>query len=245
MKKEAFRDEIKLRLTGNILELEIDDATIDKLIDAALREVQRYICSTRFITVPFKKCIDFNKKEDTGGREIKVSSVSRVYRAVGFVSDSGSNDTNPVDPMYASQWQLLSGIGNLQGFQDYAYNYMSWNTLLQMRNTTSTDLAHIYDKASNMLYINIASQKPQDITIEYVPRYDDVSEIESDYWIDITIRLAIALAKVTVGRIRSRYTQANALWSQDGQQLLDEGNTELSELRQLMLSNSQIVYPID
>ena len=35
MKKEAFRDEIKLRLTGNLLELEIDDATIDKLIDAA------------------------------------------------------------------------------------------------------------------------------------------------------------------------------------------------------------------
>ena len=127
MKKEAFRDEIKLRLTGNLLELEIDDATIDKLIDAALREVQRYICSTRFITVPFKKCIDFNKKEDTGGKKIKVSSVSRVYRAIGFVSDSGSNDTHAVDPMYASQWQLLSGIGNLQGFQDYAYNY---NTLI-------------------------------------------------------------------------------------------------------------------
>ena len=71
MKKEAFRDEIKLRLTGNLLELEIDDATIDKLIDAALREVQRYICSTRFITVPFKKCIDFNKKEDTNGKKME------------------------------------------------------------------------------------------------------------------------------------------------------------------------------
>lgn len=245
MKKEAFRDEIKLRLTGNILELEIDDATIDKLINASLREVQRYICSTKFITIPFKKCVNFNKKEDTGGKKIKVSSVSRVYRTNGYVTDADGGITSAVDPMQASQWQLLSGVGNLQGFQDYVYNYMSWNTLSQIRNTTSTDLAYIYDKSCNQLYINVATNTPTNITIEYVPRYDDVSEIESDYWIDITIRLAVALAKATVGRIRSRYTQSNALWTQDGQQLLEEGNSELAELREMMLANSQLVYPID
>ena len=238
MELSGYKEEILFKLTGGVLDCELDDKALTMTINSALREVQRYIYTTVIKTIPYKDCIDLS--------DYNVSSVSRVYRAKGFMAnDSDSNSTTPADPMYASQWQLLSGIGNLQGFQDYAYNYMSWNTLLQMRNTTSTDLAHIYDKASNMLYINIASQKPQNITIEYVPRYDDVSEIESDYWIDITIRLAIALAKVTVGRIRSRYTQANALWSQDGQQLLDEGNTELSELRQLMLSNSQIVYPID
>lgn len=245
MKKEAYRDEIKLRLTGNLLELEIDDATIDKLIDAALREIQRYICSTRMITIPFKKCINFNKKEDTNDKKIKVSSVARVYRTNGYTSDSSGSITSVVDPMQASQWQLLSGVGNLSGFQDYVYNYMSWNTLSQIRNTTSTDLAHIYDKSSNQLYINVATNIPTYITIEYIPRYDDVSEIESDYWIDVTVRLAVALAKVTVGRIRSRYTQANALWTQDGQQILEEGNAELAELRASMQANSQLVYPID
>jgi hypothetical protein len=74
-----------------------------------------------------------------------------------------------------------------------------------MRNTTSTDLAFRYDKASNKLYINIASNNPITITIEYVPRYDSVEEVVSDYWIDILMKLALAITKITVGRIRSRY----------------------------------------
>jgi len=59
------------------------------------------------------------------------------------------------------------------------------------------------------------------------------------------IKLAVALAKVTVGRIRSRYTQSNALWTQDGEALLTEGNAELEALRQHMMENSQLVFPID
>ena len=88
---------------------------------------------------------------------------------------------------------------------------MTWNTLLQLRNTTSTDLAFRYDKASNKLYINIASDIPTTITIEYVPRYDTVEDINSDYWIDALMKLCVALTKVTLGRIRTRYTQSNAL----------------------------------
>lgn len=75
----------------------------------------------------------------------------------------------------------------------------------------STDLAFRFDKHTNRLYINIAYNKPNYITIEYVPRYNDVSQIVSDYWIDMLIRLAVALTKVTVGTIRRRYTQSNAL----------------------------------
>lgn len=59
------------------------------------------------------------------------------------------------------------------------------------------------------------------------------------------IRLAIALTKVTVGRIRSRYTQSNALWTQDGAELLQEGNDELNSIREKLEANSQLVYPVD
>ena len=59
------------------------------------------------------------------------------------------------------------------------------------------------------------------------------------------IRLAVALTKVTIGRIRTRFTQSNALWTQDGELILEEGNTELAELRQHLMENSQLVYPID
>ena len=132
--------------------------------------------------------------------------------------------TTPVDPMYAAQWQMLSGTGNLYNFQDYVYDFAAWNTLLQIRSTISTDLAFIYNKDSEKLYINMSQNFPTNITIEYVPRYDDVSEIKSDFWIDILMRLALAITKQTIGRIRSKFKQTNALWELDGekQDLLGE-----------------------
>lgn len=241
----ALRDEIRLKLTGGLLDLELDDVTIDKIIQSTLRELQRYIANTRLVTVPFERCIDLSTVKDITGKPIKVSSVSRIYRTNGFVVDDNENPNQAVDPMQASQWQLLSGVGNMYGLQGYVYNYLSWNTLLQMRNTTSTDLAFFYDKSENKLYINIASNNPTNITIEYVPRYDDVSEITSDYWIDVMTRMAIAITKITVGRIRSRYTQSNALWTQDGNIMLEEGNSELNALRQQLEHDTQLMYPLD
>jgi hypothetical protein len=95
------------------------------------------------------------------------------------------------------------------------------------------------------LYINVATNTPVRVTIEYVPRYDNVEEFVSDYWIDMLVRLCVANAKVVVGRIRSRYSQANALWSQDGETLLTEGTTELTELRNYLQANTQLIYGID
>lgn len=234
----AYVNEVKTILTGNILGLEIDDSTIEKLVNSAFREVQRYIDTTVLKTIPYQPCIDLT--------EFKVSSVSRVYRAAGYLTDQGSADGSyPADPMYVAQWQMMSGTGSVYNMSDWVLNYASWNTALQMRNNVSTDLLFRFDKHTNKLYINVGFDKPELITIEYVPRYNDVSEIVSDYWIDIIIRMSIALAKVTLGRIRSRYVQSNALWTMDGETLLNEGNQELTDLRTSLQSNTQLVYPID
>ena len=128
---------------------------------------------------------------------------------------------------------------------NWVYNYGAWNTLAQMRNTMSTDLAYIYDKATEQLYINVSQDFPQYITIEYIPLYKDISEITSDYWIDILMRMAVAYGKIALGRIRTRFSQSNALWGQDGEKLLEEGTTELTELRETLRVNSNLYYPID
>lgn len=239
----TFREELKIKLTGGILDLEISDDVIDRLTASALREVQRYINTTLFITVPFQRCIDTKELKDASGNQIKVSSIIKIYRTQGYVS---SNDgQNVMDPLYASQWQLLSGTGNLYNFQDYALNYMSWNTILQIRNTTSTDLSFRYDKFNEKLYINVATDSPTNITIEFIPRFDSIEEVNSDYWIDVIFRMATALCKIAVGRIRTRYTQTNAIWQQDGEQLLNEGNNELTELRNSLQENAMLTYPYD
>ena len=239
MDMTQLKDEVTLKLTGDIVDLELSDVTLTKLCNSALRELQRYYDGTRLITIPYSKCIDM--------KPYKANSVARIYRAQGYISTEIDNGhaSATIDPMQASQWQLLYGMGNINRMQDYAYNYASWNTLLQIRNTTSTDLAFRYDKYDEKLYINISSNQPDSITIEYVPQLQDVSEIISDFWNDVLVRLTVALTKVTVGRVRSKFKQSNALWVLDGEELLNEGNTELTALREELKASTQLCYPID
>ena len=240
---QDVRDEIKLKLTGDLLEFELEDETIDKVIASAIRELQRYITTTRLITIPFKQCIDLSNPDDTNGEELNVNYVAMIYRT----DELGGNTTSSssYDPMQVAQWQMLSGMGNLKYFQDAVYNYSAWTTLQQIRNTTSTDLAFKFDKVTKKLYINTSTGTPDYITIEYIPVIKDVEEIQSEYWEDILVRLSLALTKVTIGRIRSRYTQSNALWQGDGETILQEGQEELKELREALVNNSELYFPID
>lgn len=59
------------------------------------------------------------------------------------------------------------------------------------------------------------------------------------------MRLSIAIAKETIGRVRNRFTQSNALWQQDGQAILEEGIAEQAAIREELTANSQLVFPID
>lgn len=243
---EDVRDEIKLKLTGDLLEFELEDDTLDKVIQSAIRELQRYITTTRLLTIPFQPCIDLSNTEDENGDPIDVNYVVMIYRTDDLGgTTSNTTEVSSYDPMQVAQWQLLSGMGNLTYFQDAVYNYSSWVTLQQLRNTTSTDLAFKFDKVTKKLYINVSTGTPKSITIEYIPVIKSVEDINSEYWEDILVRLSLALTKVTVGRIRSRYTQSNALWQGDGETILQEGQEELKELRQALLDNSELYFPID
>lgn len=238
MKMSAYVDEIKLALTGGVLDLELDDTQLQKIVNSALREIQRYICSTQIVTLPYKRCIDMTP--------YKPNAVVRVYRARAD-STNGNNDINyeSTDPIQVGLWQLTSNTGNMYNFNDYVYRFASWSTMQQIGNTLSTDLIFYYQDSEKKLYINTSLDIGSMVTIEYVPRYDSVEEVKSDYWIDIIMRMSKAIAKITLGRIRSKYTQNNALWSLDGETLLNEGNTELTELRTQLKHDTMLLFPVD
>ena len=143
------------------------------------------------------------------------------------------------------QWMIYSNGGSMYNLDNYVMNFLSYNTLLQMRNTLSTDLSWKEDKQGKKLYINCSYDAPKMITIEYIPVYEKVEEVEDDYWIDQIARLSMALTKITLGRIRSYATQSNALWTLDGPTLLQEGNAEAQDLRQRLIDNMNFMYPID
>lgn len=57
--------------------------------------------------------------------------------------------------------------------------------------------------------------------------------------------MSLDFTKIQIGRIRTKFTQSNALWALDGDKLLEEGNTDLKELREILRANSNMVYPIN
>lgn len=235
---QAIKDEIILKLTGDVTALELSDASLTKIINSAFRETQRYIDTVKFLTIPYSKCVDM--------KPYKVNSVIKVMRAEGYLNAEQATESGmTLDPMYASQWQILTGTGNVANMQNYIYNLASWNTIMQIRNTTSTDMAHTYDKSDEKLYVNVSSNLPTKMTVMFIPRYDDVSQITSDFWIDVLVRMSVAIAKTTVGRVRSKFKQSNALWVMDGDALIEEGNAELTALRQELKDNTQLSYPYD
>lgn len=240
MKLEDVLDEIKLELTGNILDMEITDETLVSVVKKALRELERFWDETTMITVPFASCIDL---EGTFFRE-KVSSIVKVYRTEN-VGDTSSGISVMNDPIQMSQFAIFSNGGTMYNLQDYVMNYASWMTMYKIKNTMSTDLSFREDRHNKKLYINMANGAPNFITIEYIPKLTSVEDIVSDYWKDILVKYCVAMTKVVLGRIRTRFAQSNALWTQDGDKILEEGNTELKELRELLRLNSNMIYLID
>ena len=199
--------EIKLELTGYILDVEIDDTTIESVVKKSMRELERYWDETTLVTIPFSSCIDLaNSELDL---KEKVSTIVKVYR-----TDAIGETTNMGDPAYMQQWMLFSNGGTMYNLNDYILNFSAWNTLLR-------------------------------ITVEYIPKLTDIEAIKSEYWIDILIRMSTAMTKIVLGRIRTRFTQSNPLWTQDGEKLLEEGNSERKELLEILRTNSNLIYDID
>jgi hypothetical protein len=237
MKTIDVIEEIKLELTGGLLELEIEDAQLELVIKKALRELQRYWDESSFVTIPYESCIDLAKYQ------LDSCAIVKVYRMTGM-GEGANNLTAASDPLYAQQFMIFSNAGTMFNLQDYVMNYAAWTTMSQIRNTISTDMAFREDKHNHKLYLNAGSQ-PSHVTIEFIPKLNSVEDIQSDFWQDILVRLSTDLAKIALGRIRTRFTQTNALWAQDGEKLLEEGNTDLKELRELLRANSNLIFVTD
>ena len=235
MNREAYIDEIKLALTGFVLDSELDDVVLNRVLDSAFRQTQRYINTTSLKTLDFHNCIDLS--------EYSIDTITNVYRIAGFGSEA--NDYSTIsDPVYLQYYAWL-GNGTVFGIDNYASNLAAYNQLLSIRNTISTDLAWKYDKSQNKLYINVSGNTPNKITIEYIPAYKDIEDVRSSYWSDIIVRMAIVIAKIAVGRIRTRYTETGALWTMDGDKILQEGQEELKALQDYLAANNDLFFPID
>ena len=190
------------------------------------------------VTIPYASCIDL-----VGTPLEDASSITKVYKIQGQGVASEANAMS--DPVMMQQWMIFSNAGTMYNLQDYVMNYAAWSTLSQVRNTLSTECAFTEDKHNHKLYINNTLSAPSYVTVQYIPKLHEVEDIKSDYWQDILVRMSTAHTKIMLGRIRTRFTQSNAIWGLDGDKMLEEGTTDLKELREVLRANSNLILPID
>lgn len=99
MTTDYYINNIKLQLTGGVLQSEIDDAGFKDIINLALQELNRYYDETQLVQSDGGTCIDLTKLEEKCG--VKINSVSSIYRSrgIGTTSSQGPN-TDPVHVAY-------------------------------------------------------------------------------------------------------------------------------------------------
>lgn len=208
-----------LPANNNVEQLQIEQAVL-----IAFRELKRYMKTPVDKTVPFATRIDL---DEVGIKTKKVLYVQAAYPRIGLTLSS-------IDS--CNVFQVAASVNNYSGIgQTSAINIdpiMSEMGMAQVRNTLSTDFQWKHDVMNNCIYCTHRDPRPGQVTVRYVPDFQDVSEIKSDTWLDYLIRMSEANMKKALGRARSKYTIEGSNVSLDGDVLLQEANTELEQIRE-------------
>lgn len=212
----------------------VENLDIKRAVMIAFRELKRYMKTPVDKTVPFSTRIDLKK---LGIKPVKILYVYASTPRIGLTMNS--IDSGNVFQVAASV-NTYSAIGQTSAINiDPIVTEMG---MAQVRNTLSTDFQWKHDPDNEVLYVTHRDPRPTQVTIRYVPDYQDVSEIKSPTWIDYLIRLSEANMKKALGRSRSKYTIEGSNVSLDGDVLLQEANSELETIRaELEAKKSKLV----
>lgn len=202
----------------------VEELQIEKAVLIAFRELKRYIKTPIDKTVPYQPRIHL---PSVCINTVKVLYVFAAYPRIGLTMSS--IDSGNVFQIAAAA-NVYSAIGQTSSLN--IDPIMTEMAMAQVRNTISTDFQWKYDIDNQVVYCAHRDPMPTQVTIRYVPDYQDVSEIKSQTWIDYLIRLSEAYMKKALGRSRSKYKIEGSNVSLDGEILLQEANTEIDKIRE-------------
>ena len=201
----------------------VEDLQVEQAVQIAFNELKRYMKTPVDKTVPFQKRLDLVK---LGINTKKVINVQAAYPRIGLTMSS--IDSGNVFQVAAAV-NTYSAIGQTSSLN--IDPIMTEMAMAQVRNTLATDFQWRYDIDNQVIYCAHRDPMPTQLTITYMPDYKDVSEIQSDTWINYLLRMSEAFMKKSLGRSRSKYRIEGSNVFNDGELLLQEANTELEAIR--------------
>ena len=222
--RDDYIEYITKIMGGSILNIELE-MDIGFFVDCAFREIKNYITDVRTMTVPFANIIDLTDK--------KVANVIYLMRGHNTSGPGGFQDI-----MYIYSRQSALSTYTLT---DYARYLLAQ----QNKSALATDLDFHFDKVNEKLYVYAQQALPTTVTLVYTPDYISVDDITEPFWQDFIRRLALALTKEAIGRVRSKYDLSSSTYKLDGDRLLQEAQQEQQEIRNYLQQNSDMLLPID
>lgn len=228
---QEYKDDILLQLGFPVVDVEIDKQ-LEKIIDMAFREIKHYITDTRTATIPYSEKIHIEEGKFNKGKDM-INTVVYILR-----SNTPNRIADFQDIMY-----LASRQSSLQYVSLTDYNRALQT--IQLKNMIATDLDFYWDKINSDLYVYANYPKPESITVVYIPEYNCVEDIVEPFWQNLLRRLALALTKQILGRVRGKFKLNSSTYELDSDVMLSEASAELDEIRGFLNENSDMMLPID
>ena len=227
LKIDDYVKNIRLQLGGTVLKLECEEQ-LPEIVEMSFMEMRNSITDIDSLTLPFAPVIDVSK--------YNIAVVHYIMR--GTSSSMGLSQLQDAMYLYVNQsnWALQS---------DYVDRVANAMLIQQNKSMLSTDLDFNYDKLNNKLYIYAQQLRPKTITLAYTREYLVVEDIYEPFWQNLLLRLSLAHTKEILGRIRSKFKTSTSTWDLDGDTLLSEAQSELSDIRAFLDANNDILFPMD
>lgn len=227
---KTYVDYVMTNLGNQILKIELSEKQVEDIVNMALEELTHYMNDTKSITIPYKSVIDTSKWP------YRVSVVNYVMRGQSAINYLPTEQLTAAY-IYTAQTGANTGI-NLDSIANAVMAQQNLNTI-------STDLDFRFEKDEQKLFVTCNAVQPKTITVDYMPEYSNVDELTDPYWKNTLKRYSLAMTKVILGRIRSKYTLNSSQYSLDGQTILSEGLQELESIRTNLQNNNDSLFVID
>lgn len=220
-----YIDRIKTMLGGDVLKIEIPDETIYKCIQIALETIEPYIPDTRYITLPFSRCIDMS--------QYKIEEVLRVVPGQNLVTAYGIGDE------FNFGWNINAMGGTTLAAWMNSDTYVLRQVFTTAARSTLPDqnISFEYDRTTHKLYLTPGTTL-SDITIECIPEVFSIDDLQDKASVKWVYLYALALTKEIVGRIRSKAKSQNVPIQLDGDTLLQEAAQEKQKLEQALVDDA-------
>lgn len=210
--KDSISKYITTMLGGSTVKVELDEDDLDQVIQQALNKMRAYYYGVRYIQVDGVNPIDL--------------SSHNIIDIVG-IYETGSNGITQL------QSQMFLNPGVFVYNSDFKDNYIAYLEYAKLASSYQNvnNLTWKYDSLTGLLYLS----KQQECVLKCRVKVMTPSDIEEDSrWYAWIKDYSLALAKVLVGRKRSKYTLSNGQYQLDGDQLIQEGNADIVRLEEGM-----------